>query len=277
MTADELAPGYSDAEGATSRGGRSGTEDSEQPVRPGGRATRGASRPSRDEVNLRKRKYKHIDSYNSIDDMSGEEDSGASADDWDSDKNEVEHEPMPDLNDDDEMSEADEESEAEDEEPPSLLLKLKVPSTALARFDIRKATLESAGSPLIKHAQEGANEDDVSDAYSNIAPASNHDALHPQEQQQVATSSPMGPSAYPTPTSSSFLAPDRKIPVLPPAETVSHIQTAPYGVDAKQSSNPIPMNGVHKTALTPHADESRPHTLLFQNHHAHPSAGSAWP
>lgn len=210
MTTDELAPGYSDIddEGARSRG-RSGTEDPEQPVRSGGRATRSAFKPAPN-GSSNPRKRKHIDTYNSIDEMSDEEETGASGDEWDSDKNEAEDEHMPDVgkdDEDDDMSEADEQSEDEDQEPRSLILRLKVPSAALSNLSNGTTTPQSRASPNL-----GAVQDESRDSKPVIDNTSGMGTLRADgDGSQHPGSSPMGPSAYPTPTSSSFLPPDHKI------------------------------------------------------------------
>lgn len=127
MNADELGPDYDD----NSRAGREGSDETD-PIRAGGRATRsGAARPTANGSNLKKRK--HIDGYNSIDEMSGEDD--VSGDDWDSDKNE-EDEHMPDAPEDsdaDDASEADDESDEDDDTgPQSLIVTLKLKNKSLA-------------------------------------------------------------------------------------------------------------------------------------------------
>lgn len=270
MTTDELAPGYSDTEGDGVRSrGRSGTEDSEQPPRGGGRATRSAFKPSvNGSSNLRKRK--HIDTYNSIDEMSDEE-SGASGDEWDSDKNEAEDEPMPDVHndeDDDDMSEADEESEDEDREPRSLILRLKVPSAALSNISNGTTTPQSAASPALGAAEAGVSELALDESGSLGTLRADGD-----RRQQHPGSSPMGPSAYPTPTSSSFIPSDHKI-VAPASAPI--VQPVTYPGFATKADEPALSNGVHKTEGHTEDLEQRPQSLFFQNNHAHPSAGAAW-
>ena len=208
ISMDELAPEHSDADGVTPRGG-SGTEDSEQPVRGGGRAMRSGGRQAVNGVG-NPRKRKHIDTYNDIDEMSGEEDADASGEEWDSDENDADDDKIPDADDeDDQMSDADDESEIEDVEPQSLVVKLKVPPKGL--LDDRR--LEN-GTPSLPNAvddstQAGPPKCPPSEGVSTkpVAPAIKAEV--PQQQQRLA-SSPTGPSAYPTPTSSSFLPPEQK-------------------------------------------------------------------
>lgn len=271
ITTDELAPGYSDAEGATSRA-RSGTEDSEQPVRGGGRATRSAGRSNGNSVS-NPRKRKHIDTYNSIDEMSDEAETDASGDEWDSDKNDAEDEHMPDANDDDddEMSEADEESELEDQEPQSLILKLKIPSAALSRFENGTSTPRSEASHVDEAAEAGAPKYEAPDqgATSGLAFRSNAEAAT----QQQPGSSPMGSSAYPTPTSSSFLPTEQKVAVAP----APSVQPATYPSFGTQVVNQGLANGVHKIEYRSYDSEKAPQSLFFHGHpHSH-NAGSGWP
>ena len=197
-----MAPEYSDADGATPRA-RSGTGDSEQPVRSGGRATRSAHHPAvNGSVNPRKRK--HIDTYNDIDEMSDEEDAGgASGDDWDSDKNDGEDDNMPDADDDDDqMSEADDESEEEDVEPQSLIVKLKISPKGfgeVGRAPNGSSTLRTADGPTQASAPR-------CETYQQPVAT----GVKLEAAQQHPGSSPSGPSSYPTPTSSSYLQPERK-------------------------------------------------------------------
>lgn len=271
MTTDELAPDYSDIEGDGTRSRRrSGTEDSEQPPRNGGRSTRSAFKPAvNGSSNLRKRK--HIDTYNSIDEMSDEE-SGASADEWDSDKNEDEDERMPDVHNDDEdddMSEADEESEDEDQEPRSLILRLKVPSVALSHISNGTTTPQSAASPALGATEAGVRDLDLTSNEPGSLGSLQPDGERPRQQ---PGSSPTGPSAYPTPTSSSFLPPDHKI--VAPAPIV---QPVTYPGFVTKADDTAPSNGFHKIERHSAELEKQPQSLFFQNHHAHPSAGAAWP
>ncbi|CZT21710.1 uncharacterized protein RCC_07575 [Ramularia collo-cygni] len=130
MNADELGTDFDNS----SRAGREGSDETD-PVR-GGRATRNrGARPPMNDSNLKKRK--HIDGYNSIDEMSEED--GVSGDGWDSEKNE-EDEPMQDAA---EMSDAqdasdegeDEEGDVEDDDDAgshSLIVTLKLKNKSLA-------------------------------------------------------------------------------------------------------------------------------------------------
>lgn len=126
MNADELG----DFDGS-SRAGREASDETD-PVRAGGRATRsGGARPAANGSNLRKRK--HIEGYNSIDEMSDED--GVSGDDWDSDRND-EDEHMPDAaeaSDAPEASDAEDDSEDDEESASrSLIVTLKLKNTSLA-------------------------------------------------------------------------------------------------------------------------------------------------
>lgn len=115
ISTDELEPDYDESSGE-----RTGSNDSD-PVRSGGRATRsgGAGNdPSRS------RQRKHIEGYNSIDEMSDEDDAG---DEWDSDKNGSGDDEMPDADDEDEpLSDNDEDEQLERGPPRSILVKLKL-------------------------------------------------------------------------------------------------------------------------------------------------------
>lgn len=143
---DELSPDY--------RNGlpQSGEDDSE-PVRPSGRDTRSAGRR---EVNgaVNGRKRKHIDGYNSIDDMSEEDDAAPSGDEWNSDKNDGADDEMPDA--DDEKDEPSEDEEVDDDEeddgPQSLVLRLRVPREALLKCN--GAPVEARGQHTIEAEQK---------------------------------------------------------------------------------------------------------------------------
>ena len=257
LSTDELAPEYTDGEGVRSRA-RSGTEDSEEPVRAAGRATRSAARPAVNGAG-NPRKRKHIDTYNGIDEWSDEEDAEASAEEWDSDKNQSEDEHMPDADEeDDAMSEADDESEVEDGEPASLVVRLRIPAKSLSRFSTPGPTpsfKNGAATPLQTvedSAQAGAPKCEPGEEpkLGVSAPVTKVEAPQPQQQ----WSSPTGPSSYPTPTSSSFL----------PAEQKSTIASAPAlpqsGLEF-QSTKQGPSNGVlHPSALKRESDPPPPGT-----------------
>ena len=198
MTTDELAPGYSDGENEP-YGDQSGTEGSERPTRGGARSTRAGDRPASSG-----RKRRNIDTYNSIDEMSDGDESDASGDDWDSEKNDNEDEPMPDLDDDnDNMSEADEDSDDESLEPQSLILKVKVPSAALARIK------GSVDAPVNHAIQTNGFKSGLSDTDPGLNSVSNGNRL-PLKQ---GGSSPLGPSGYPTPTSLHYVPGEQKVMV----------------------------------------------------------------
>lgn len=210
LSTDELNTGYSDPEQMVSkaragRSDRSGTEDSEGPVRGYGRPTRsginGVSNP-------RKRRYDHIDG------LSDEDDAEASEDEWDSDKNDDGDEDMPDVGDDgdDDMSEADDEESEDEDEGKSLVVRLKLEPLRLdgvlnmkSRSGIVTPAADSNPHPDSTEAGPGAPEHDtvveekkpivVVDGYADTS------AAHLQQAQPQQTSSPTGPSSYPTPTS----------------------------------------------------------------------------
>lgn len=200
--------------------GRSGTEDSEQPTTRGGRPTRAAARPALNGLDG-SRKRKHIDTYNSIDEFSDEEE----ADDWDSEKNESEDEKVPDAEADEEdaMSEADEESEDEDEEPQSLVVRLKISPKALSRLStpgLATPVENGAASPVDGATTAGALkcEQPEQKAAIDVPPA------------QQTWSSPTGPSVYPTPTSTAFLPPDSKLATAPLPAITEQTQTMAFPV-----------------------------------------------
>ncbi len=211
ISTDELAPEYSDPERAMSRARsgrmtRSGTEDSE-PVR-------GSGRPTRSGLNGRSNPRKRA--YNDIDGMSDEEDAEPSGDEWDSDKNDDE-EQMPDASEgEDDMSDADDESQDDDVEPKSLVVKLRLPKKGAQQTTETKNENGSITPPL-----------EMGEAMQVEAPKPESDRV--QERVAAASmpfpatngvkhamSSPNGPSSYPTPTSTSFQAPDPKHAVAPP-------------------------------------------------------------
>lgn len=235
MNADDMG----DSEAA----GRSGTEDSEQPITRGGRAMRAAARPALNGLDG-SRKRKHIDTYNGIDEWSDEEE----ADDWDSEKNETEDERMPDADDEEEdaMSEADEGSEDEDDEPRHLVVRLKLSPQALSRLQtsgLATPVENGAASPPDDSTAAGAPKCEQPEQRMPVEVA-------PAQQQW---SSPTGPSAYPTPTSSSFLPPDSKIAVAPlPSITEQQpLSTAP-------AANGIPALSAAKSETAAPESETKP-------------------
>ncbi|KAK3715388.1 hypothetical protein LTR37_007116 [Vermiconidia calcicola] len=263
ISADDLTPGYDDPERAMrNRSSRSGTEDSEQPVRGAGRATRSGGAMN-DASNQRKRK--HIDTYNGIDDMSDEEDAGPSEDEWDSDRNDND-EKMPDADDrDDDMSEADVESEQEDLEPQSLVVRLKVSPKALANVNrVNHANSLKDGSPTQANPAQEATEAGAPKCEST-ADAKINKSTSNQPLKQQPNSSPIAPSAYPTPTSSSFLQGEQKDSLVP-AQAVAH-----PAFRAPSSNHLIP-NGVSAYAA-PRLEDSvgSPEKNLPMYHQAAPN------
>ena len=257
LSTDELAPEYSEGGGLTSRV-QSGSEDSEDPVRSGGRATRSAARPA---VNgaANPRKRKHIDTYNDIDDWSGEEDADESGDDWDSDRNASGDEKAPGADDeDDDMSEADDESEAEDLEPHRLVVKLKVPPKVFSTHGTSGALtpVENGGttpSMLNDSTLPGAPKVEVEGELDSVDSIPESKAEAPQVHQQL--SSPTGPSSYPTPISTSFL----------PSEQKSTVVSAPalpqHGFQSQMMETGM-MNGMTQhSILKPDPVESKPQAL----------------
>lgn len=216
ISTDELGPSLSDVERASSRR-RSATTDSDDRVRGAGRPTRSAA--PKPMVNGASRKRKHIDTYNSIDEMSDEEEAGASGDEWNSDENEREDEDVPDADDgpdaddvpdaDDEASEAEQVSDEEDEDPQSLILKLKVPAKALVALDAGVMSPQSAISDqhstqpgALKTDPDGKTVPNGVTSHSTMDVNAHAVAHHRYPHQN---SSPLGSSAYPTPTSNSFV------------------------------------------------------------------------
>ncbi|TKA78597.1 hypothetical protein B0A55_03887 [Friedmanniomyces simplex] len=190
--------------------GSSGEEGGSEPPTTLGRATRSAGKPAvSGATNPRKRK--HIDGYNDIDDMSAEDDAAPSGeDDWDSDRNDVEDEPVPDADEpDEEPSEAEVDDEIEDE-PKSFVVKLKVSPASRRKSDdsyrakaevprdttdVDDAALTSAGATKIEPQHQMANGIPNGHAGTNLAPG-----------RHLAATPPSGVSAYPTPASTSFSA-----------------------------------------------------------------------
>ena len=229
MNADDM-PDDSEGMPRSGRSARSGTEDSEQPVTRGGRPTRSAARPAVNGIEG-SRKRKHIETYNGIDEWSDEEE----ADDWDSDKNETEDERMPDASGDEEdaMSEADENSEDEDEDSASrhLVVRLKVSPEALSRLTPGIAT-PGASTPEPKTAQATAGGELKCEAPAVTVSETKVEPETLQVKQQL--SSPTGPSAYPTPTSSGFLRPEQKAAVAPLPPNPYQVPVMNGGVGAGQ-------------------------------------------
>ncbi|KAF2484465.1 hypothetical protein BDY17DRAFT_264501 [Neohortaea acidophila] len=266
MNMDELAPEYGEGDRAGHRS-RSGTEDSEQSIRGRGRPTRLAARPA---VNGNTRPRKHIDTYNSIDEMSDEDEGEASGDEWDSDKNDDEDETMADADADadadDDMNEDVEDSEMDEVEPQSLVLKLKVPATAMSAIANGTSTPRTA-SPSTKATQAGASPNTTSQQDDTKARVNES---HMEERpQQAFGSSPLGPSAYPTPTSFSFLPPDHKpAPTLAPDVPMSTAPAATTPVPARllpSSDGTVFPNGTTEASHAPHTFGGEPQTTFLQD------------
>ena len=230
ISTDELAPGSSDPERRThsARPARSGTEDSEEPVRGHGRSTRGA-------VNGRSNPLKR--GYNDIDGMSDEDDAQPSGDEWDSDKNGDGDEEMPDVGDDgdDDMDEADEESEEEDFEPKSLVVKIKVSPENLVKTTGRSVKLPLGNGTVYRSTEGSSLKHEIMADNESVKPQLTTGGTH--QTPSHPTSSPAGPSSYPTPTSTSFL----------PNEQKNLVSTA---LDAPQPL-PVQTNGVHESGPRP--------------------------
>lgn len=236
ISTDELAPGYSDPErpARSTRSARSGTEDSEEPVRGHGRSTRAA-------VNGRGDPRKR--GYNDIDGMSDEDDAEPSEDEWDSDKNGDGDEDMADVEDDgddgdDDVSDADEQSDELDIEPKSLVIKLKIAPENLSKAN---------GNSLDPHHGYGAvhepkDPETISHKVALDADGS-RSFLTTAGAQQHPNSSPAGPSSYPTPTSTSFLPTEQKTLVTTSLDVPQNTAGFPA------STVPPQTNGVHGAKL----------------------------
>ncbi|KAF2160685.1 hypothetical protein M409DRAFT_70228 [Zasmidium cellare ATCC 36951] len=195
MSTDELAPDY-DESGVE----RAGSNESD-PVRGGGRATRsggagqGPSNP---------RQRKHIEGYNSIDEISDEDDAG---DEWDSDKNGSGDDEMPDADDEESpISDNDEDDQLERGPPRSILVKLKLgkePRLPTAKVDVKD---ESATHPLVRvpppadAVEEARPGTAKTEAKEVVAPNGHVDAPLPStaahsEPQVVLPSAPAGSEA----------------------------------------------------------------------------------
>lgn len=225
-TTDELSPDY--------KGGivADGDEDDSEPVRSGGRAMRSSGRQPLAIGGSNSRKRKHIDGYNSIDEMSDEEDAGSEDDEWDSENNDVEDEAMPDAEDEDdnEMTGTGEDDDGNgDDESDTLVVRLRVPPKALissVHNTVNGETLENGG---VLEPTQMVGTSVVHDSSQAVAGASNADGItdlpkangfahgYSAVQQQPKISqplhhptSPSATSAYPTPSSSSFLTTDTK-------------------------------------------------------------------
>ena len=199
------------------------------------------------------RKRKHIETYNGIDEWSDEED----ADDWDSDKNETEDERMPDADDEqeDDMSEVDEDSDDESEELPQLVVKLKVSPQVLSRLQSPAITTpveNGTSTPPPMKADEattaGAPKCEQPEMTMVVDKVES-----PQPQRQW--SSPTGPSAYPTPTSSSFLPPAHK-PAVAPLPAVSQ-QGLGYQGQTLSMTNGVAASFVPSPEVKPEASEAK--------------------
>ena len=167
-----------------------------------------------------------------------DEDADESEGGWDSEKNEVEDEPMPDADDEDDgVSEADIESEDEDEEPQSLILKLKVPGKAL--LNITNGIASPVSTSSVSNTEDATNAGALKEPTSEQTAVKSETTKSTTEIQQQPTSSPLGPSAYPTPTSSSFLAPEQKSTMVP----LSSLLNGPVNGPVSQPASHQFMNG----------------------------------
>ncbi|KAK0847150.1 hypothetical protein LTR03_006496 [Friedmanniomyces endolithicus] len=188
--------------------GSSGEDGGSEPPTTLGRATRSAANG----VN-NPRKRKRVNGHNELDEMSAEDDAAPSGDDdWDSDRNEVEDEPIPDADEpDEELSE--EESNADDEkEPKSFVVKLKVSPQALKKsHDALRAKTEAdeyedPGDVTTRgDTLAGAT---VTDSRKHVADGvpNGHTATNSALGHGLAATPPPAVSAYPTPASGSFSA-----------------------------------------------------------------------
>lgn len=161
MNMEELAPDYDH---------RAGSHESD-PVRGGGRATRsgGAANGANNS-----RQRKHIDGYNSIDEMSDEDDA---ADDWDSDKNASGNEDMPDADDEESEPSNDEDDEEIERGPPrTIMVKLplrkdpKQPSfgDGVAKSEAKE---ESTSHPIVRVPPPTDSTEDTNPGASKPEPA----------------------------------------------------------------------------------------------------------
>ncbi|CAK3836616.1 Hypothetical predicted protein [Lecanosticta acicola] len=144
MSTDELAPENG---------------DESDPVRNGGRATRSGGARSGMDGASNPRKRKHIDGYNSIDDMSDEDDADQSADEWDSDRNDHQDYNLPDADDEDSGPSESEEDELDQETSGSLIVKLKMPSA----FSAAKNGTPPTSPPSLKEGGTKADKDPSTD------------------------------------------------------------------------------------------------------------------
>ncbi|OCL09124.1 hypothetical protein AOQ84DRAFT_439185 [Glonium stellatum] len=103
------------------------SDASEEPHPAHGRATRGATRATTKPVNGWPKVRKHIEGYNSVDEMEDEEDASSSEGDWDGgdDDDEVPDQMDVDDDDDDDLSEESSEDAAESKQKRSLVVSLR--------------------------------------------------------------------------------------------------------------------------------------------------------
>ncbi|KAK0251479.1 hypothetical protein LTR91_016266 [Friedmanniomyces endolithicus] len=204
--------------------GSSGDDGGSEPPTTLGRATRssanGASNP---------RKRKRVNGHNNIDEMSAEDEAAPSGDDdWDSDRNEVEDEPIPDADELDEELSEEESNAGSEKEPKSFVVKLKVSPQALKKsHDALRAKTEAN-----QHDDPGdtTTTDDVFagatvlDSRTHVANGvpNGHAATNTALGHQLATTPPPAVSAYPTPASGSFSATADTKPGLSYPDAVHH-------------------------------------------------------
>lgn len=208
MITDELAPDYDESSGE-----RAGSNDSD-PVRSGGRATRSGGAG-----NGNSRQRMHIEGYNSIDEMSDEDDAG---DEWDSDKNGSGDEEMLDADDDEEpLSDLDEDEQLERGPPRSIMVKLKLgkepqqPSMgdAVARLVVKD---ESTTHPLMPGPP-------VADDIEETQPGATNSELK-------ATPAPSGHQDAPLPSTAAHSEPHVVLPSAPAG--TEHYQKMPNSTDS---------------------------------------------
>ena len=225
MNSEDLGPD----DDTEARSARAGTEESD-PVRSGGRPSRGSRNVNYADSNPRKRK--HIDGYNDIDAMSDEDDA-VSGDEWNSDQNDDE---MPDAPDVDSEPSEDEDSGIDDSTR-SLIVKLKV-----SQPDDNRSRNTPPTSPPRPDAQDLAPKCDEKPANAGSTPAfTNGEAKSEALKTEVASAAPLPSTAVHTLTPTS----PRKSPqVLVPAYTTPAVSQNGFAQSHAPATAAV-VNGSH--------------------------------
>lgn len=227
----------------------------EPPIAPGSRSTRTSGRTA---VNGWTKGRKHIEGYNSLDEMDDEDDASSSGAEWDGGDEDEPGDPDNDMDVDD--SEEDD-FEDEEEEPQSLIVTLHY-RKPVSTDTIPKIT----ETQLLQHALAGSTttpsikvEPPVSNSQQNFAPAGpqrNGGIAASSHVPQIVTTNGPSPEHHPSPQSEMYQPPGFRpstLPYSPPKPTVMPMvpvaQTLPYPTPASSATTTNPPSQISARPL----------------------------